>query len=177
MNRYGFEFNPAIYYNTSDCIDYFQDKEDWKEVIYNNSGYSYSFPIPKQNKNMIFSLEHEGTVREGTFEEFFLQEPNEYTDSAYHGFSVVQNSTLYKYHNLNAVDNVGKKILIIGDSFNWILADYLITDIEYLDVIHNATFTESIQSYICKTKPDMVLIIYNDAEFVNIYTAEAYDFQ
>ena len=177
VNRYGFEFNSAIYYNTSDCIDYFQDKEDWKEVIYNNSGYSYSFPIPKQNKNMIFSLEHEGTVREGTFEEVFLQEPNEYTDSAYHGFSVVQNSTLYKYHNLNAVDKVGKKILIIGDSFNWILADYLITDIEYLDVIHNATFTESIQSYICKTKPDMVLIIYNDAEFVNIYTAEAYDFQ
>ena len=78
---------------------------------------------------------------------------------------------------LNAVDNVGKKILIIGDSFNWILADYLITDIEYLDVIHNATFTESIQSYICKTKPDMVLIIYNDAEFVEIHTTDAYDFQ
>lgn len=78
---------------------------------------------------------------------------------------------------MNASRNRGKKILIIGDSFNWILSSYLSSDIEYIDVIHNASFSDSIRKYIENTNPDMVMIIYNDAEFVNIYTEEAFDFQ
>lgn len=89
---------------------------------------------------------------------------------------MVSNSTLHEFHNLNTQNNKGKRILIIGDSYNWILSDYLIADIEYIDVIHNASYSESIRGYIEKTKPDMVLVIYNDAEFVEIYTQQAFEF-
>lgn len=176
LNQYGFEFDLSMY-DGSNCTDYFEEKEEWKRTIYENSGYVYSFPIPNRERDMIFTLEHDGTISKGTFDEVFLKAPEAYTEAAYHGFSVVTNSTLHKYHNLSACDNKGKKILIIGDSFNWILADYLIADIEYLDVIHNASFEESIRSYIKETKPDMVLIIYNDAEFVEVYTEQAYNFE
>lgn len=88
---------------------------------------------------------------------------------------VVDNSTLHKYHNPDSQNNKGKRILIIGDSYNWILSDYLIADIEYIDVIHNASYSESIRGYIEKTRPDMVLIVYNDAEFVEVYTQQAFE--
>lgn len=173
LNQYGFEFNPSLFHQDN-AEDYFQDKEEWRKLIYDNAGYEYSFPIPVCTKDMRFRLEHEGEVLEGSFEDVFLQPPDEYMAYAYHGFSVVSNSTLYCYYNQDAGDNAGKRILIIGDSFNWILADYLSVDIENIDVIYNATFTSSIRKYIEETSPDIVLMVYNDVELAEANTAEAF---
>ena len=175
LNQYGFEFDLSVF-DLNNTTDYFEDKEEWEKIIYDNTGYVYSFPIPRAVDNMTFTLEHEGTITEGAYSEVFLKVPDAYTEAAYHGLSVVSNSTLYEFHNLNTQNNKGKRILIIGDSYNWILSDYLIADIEYIDVIHNASYSESIRGYIEKTKPDMVLVIYNDAEFVEIYTQQAFEF-
>lgn len=175
LNQYGFEFDLSVF-DLNNTTDYFEDKEEWEKIIYDNTGYVYSFPIPRAVGNMTFTLEHEGTITEGAYSEVFLKVPDAYTEAAYHGLSVVSNSTLYEFHNLNTQNNKGKRILIIGDSYNWILSDYLIADIEYIDVIHNASYSESIRGYIEKTKPDMVLVIYNDAEFVEIYTQQAFEF-
>lgn len=174
LNQCGFEFDLSVY-DLANTTDFFEDKEEWEKIIYENAGYVYSFPIPQRVEGMAFTLEHEGTVTEGAYGEVFLKLPDAYTEAAYHGLSVVDNSTLHKYHNLDSLNNKGKRILIIGDSYNWILSDYLIADIEYIDVIHNASYSESIRGYIEKTRPDMVLIVYNDAEFVEIYTQQAFE--
>lgn len=174
LNRYGFEFDSSLFYKDN-TWDYFQDKEDWKKLIYDKCGYQYAFPIPSCTKGMNFRLEHEGVVREGKFEDVFLQTPNEFTWDAYHSFSVVVNSTLYRYYNANAGHNAEKRILIIGDSFNWILADYLAVDIGKIDVIYNASWTSSIREYIAEINPDIVLMVYNDAEFSEIYTEQAFE--
>lgn len=176
LNRYGFEFDSSLF-NKDNTWDYFQDKEDWKKLIYDNCGYQYAFPIPDCAKGMNFRLEHEGTVREGKFEEVFLQVPGEFTAGAYHGFSVVSNLTLHRYYNATAKHNAEKRILIIGDSFNWILADYLSVDVGKIEVIHNASYTPSLLAYITETNPDIVLMIYNDAEFYEVYTEQAFDLE
>lgn len=173
LNQYGFSFDPSFFYEIN-SRDYFEDKEEWKAEIYTNCGYQYSFPIPIGTRGMTFRLEHEGLVREGAFEDVFLQPPDKFTTSPYHGFSVVSNSTLYRYYNENTHNNKGKKLLLIGDSFNWILADYLAIDIERIDVIHNASYVPSIRDYIMETVPDMVLMIYSDAEFSEVYTEQAF---
>lgn len=174
LNRYGFGFDSSLF-DEDNTWDYFQNQGQWQKLIYDKCGYQYVFPIPNAATGMRFRLEHEGTVREGEFEDVFLQEPGEFTDSAYHGFSVVSNSTLHRYSNADAGHNAEKRILIIGDSFNWILADYLAVDIGKLDVIHNASYTSSIREYIEETNPDIVLMVYNDAEFSEVYTEQAFD--
>ena len=63
---------------------------------------------------------------------------------------------------------------MIGDSFDWPLCAYLAMGVEQLTFLHNASFTGSILSYIDATSPDAVLICYNDAEFHEVYTEEAY---
>ena len=47
--------------------------------------------------------------------------------------------------------NKGKKILIIGDSFNWSTSSYLSIGVEDITVIHNVSFTRRLMSYIRQT--------------------------
>lgn len=178
VNQYGFEFRVSDF----DCNatwDYLYDKKDLTKIIYDTCGYEYSLPIPDCTEGMQFTLEYSGSFRQGTFDEVFLQIPsdNDFVALPYHGFSAVGNIALFNYHNLSTQENKGKRMLIIGDSFNWILSGYLASGIEYVDVIHNASYTSSIREYIKETKPDMVLIIYSDAEFSEVYTEQAYLFE
>lgn len=175
LNQYGFEFEPALF-DQNRTWDFLQMREDWTKVIYENCGYQYSYPIPDCTKNMLFELEHEGIVINGRYEDVFLRIPDKFTTNAYHDFSSLTNSTLYRLHNVNTAHNAGKRILVIGDSFNWVLSAYLIIDIEYIDVIHNASYVSDIKEYIDDTEPDLVLVVYNDAEFSDIYTEQAFDF-
>lgn len=178
INQYGFEFRISDF-DSNAAWDYLYDKRDLAKIIYDTCGYEYSLPIPECTDGMQFTLEHNGSMRQGTFDEVFLQTPSDsdFVTFPYHGFSTVGNFPLYNYHNLNTQENEGKRLLIIADSFSWILSGYLASGIEYVDVIHNASYTSSIREYIREIKPDMVLIIYSDAEFSEAYTEQAYLFE
>lgn len=178
LNRYGFEFDSSLYYKEN-TWDYFQDKEEWTKIIYDKCGYQYSLPIPNGAKGMNFRLEYEDvengwTVREGNFEDVFLQQPDEFSTREYHGFSVLSNYRLHRLYNENAGHNAEKRILIIGDSFNYFIADYLAVDVGSIDVIHNATYVPSIREHIEGTNPDIVLIVYHTGEMYESVTEEAY---
>lgn len=180
LNSYGFNFD-ASHFEKENTWDYLADKQDWKKAVYDNCGYEFAFPIPNCATDMKFTLEHEGIIKEGKFEEALLQDyddviKNAPYNAAYHGCSALVNETLYTLYNSGKCNNANKRIVIIGDSFNWVLSSYLAIEIEHLDVIHNASFAQSTREYIKQVDPDMVLISYNDAEFVEIYTEQAYNF-
>lgn len=83
LNQYGFEFDLSVF-DLNNTTDYFEDKEEWEKIIYDNTGYVYSFPIPRAVDNMTFTLEHEGTITEGAYSEVLLKVPDAYTEAAYH---------------------------------------------------------------------------------------------
>lgn len=178
LNTYGFEFDSSLF-NEDDTWDYFQDKEEWKELIYDKCGYQYALPVPNGADGMNFRLEYEDVtrgelVREGSFEDVFLQQPEEFSYREYHGFSVVSNYRLHRLYNEDARHNAEKRILIIGDSFAFFIADYLAVDVGKVDVIHNATYSPSIREYIMETNPDIVLMVYHTGEMHESVTEEAY---
>lgn len=51
LNQYGFEFDLSVF-DLNNTTDYFEDKEEWEKIIYDNTGYVYSFPIPRAVGNM-----------------------------------------------------------------------------------------------------------------------------
>lgn len=175
LNTCGFSFRPELF-DARDAWDYLERTPELSAAIEARYGYRYSLPIPNAAEGMTFTLTHEGSEFSGTFPEAYLRTPNGAGGEAYHGFSRTVNSTLHRFHNPDCGDNAGKRLLIIGDSFDWLLASYLSVDIEWIDVIHNASFAPSLRQYIQETAPDMVLVVYNDAEFVEIYTEEAFQF-
>ena len=143
--------------------------------IQRNWGYRFDVPVPKEE--YIFSVVHAETDRwSGNFAESMLQ-PTELwraDNVAYHGAFRISNSLIYEITNQSVTASTGKHILMIGDSFDWPLCAYLAMGVEQLTFLHNASFTGSILSYIDATSPDAVLICYNDAEFHEVYTEEAY---
>lgn len=175
LNGYGFSFHPEQF-ESDNTWDFLGDNPALTDAIETQFGYHYSLPVPNAADGLTFTLSHEGAEYTGVFEEVYLRMPEEVNGNAYHKCSRVSNSTLYQFHNPGCEDNAGKKLLIIGDSFNWLLSSYLSVDIEWIDVIHNASFGTSILQHIEETDPDMVLIIYNDAEFVEVYTEAAFRF-
>lgn len=175
LNGYGFAFDPQLF-DVRDTWDFLDETQGLTDAIEAQCGYRYSLPVLNAARAMIFTLFHEGTNHSGTFEEAYLQLPKEATREAYHSCVRINNETLYSLHNPDCRNNARKRLLILGDSFNWLLASYLSMDVEWIDVIHNASFSSSIREYIRETDPDMVLIVYNDAEFAEVYTDEAFHF-
>lgn len=173
LNTYGFHFRPELF-DIRDTWDYLEQAPDFVDSIEEQYGYRYAIPIPNAANGMTFTLSHEGAEYTGAFEDAYFELPVEIKNSAYHHCSRVVNQSLHRFYNPDCADNAGKRLLIIGDSFDWILDSYLSVDIEWIDAIHNASFSQSIREYIEETAPDMVLIAYSDAECVEIYTEEAF---
>lgn len=74
--------------------------------------------------------------------------------------SRIQNDPLTTIENHLSTNNNGKKILFLQDSFAWYSTGFLACDLSNVDVLHPMSFTGSIRSYIEKTKPDMVVMMY-----------------
>ncbi len=173
--EYGFDIDLNIF-NDDGYIDIFEKYPEIKDTIKSNMGYDYEFLIPNNSGSFVMSYAEGQATYMGGFEETFIRPVESWslTGGAYHDMTVISNSLIHDIYNESIID-CDKKILIIGDSFNWPVAMYLSQGVREVIVIHNASFTGSIEAYIKATNPDAVLMVYNDAEFYEIYTEDAFD--
>lgn len=98
----------------------------------------------------------------GDFEEVFFDKTNlnntdYYNHSAYATY-LYGNKALTTIKNNNCEN--GKKILVIGDSFNKTVVPYLAQSVEYIDLLDRRYFDGSVLSYIEETSPDTVIVAY-----------------
>jgi len=173
--EYGFDIDVSVF-NSDNYEDILERYPDIKEKIQLNTGYEYEFLVPQKANDFVMTYAEGQAIYTGNFEEVFLKSVDNWNldGGAYHGMTVISNSTIHDICNESSV-NCNKKVLIIGDSFNWPVAMYLSQGVREVIVIHNASFTGSIETYIKATNPDAVLMVYNDAEFYEIYTEDAFD--
>lgn len=97
---------------------------------------------------------------------------NTSTYSAYsYGMQAVKSS-----HNNNVSD--GERVLLIGDSFSYVVFPYLAMGVEYLDALDLRCFDGSVMAYIDEFKPDKVIVCYNPSMFSeNVSLSSVYNFQ
>lgn len=120
----------------------------------------FSLQIPTR------SVELEGSYEDVLFDEKQLEQILSYSSEdymhqpdAYH-CARARNDALVHIRNLNSQGNADKKILFLQDSFSWYSTSFLACDIGAVDVIHLPEFTGSVRSYIEKTRPDAVVLMY-----------------
>lgn len=172
----GFDFRLSDF-ECSEYTDLMDSYPKKKKSIEDNCGYMFEVPIPI--KEMAYTVTFaEDETWEGNFQETLIKRPDEWDilGDAYHNVFQINNNLIYEIHNESSQTNQGKKILIIGDSFNWPVSSYLSIGVEDIVVIHNATFAGSIMTYIRHMQPDIVLVVYSDIEFDDKFTEEAYRF-
>lgn len=112
------------------------------------------------------SIDLTGSYEQVLFDEERLQQILYYSNEdhmnrpdAYH-CARTENDALERIRNLNAPDNADKKILLLQDSFSWYSTSFLACDIGAVDTMCPGAFTGSVRSYIEKTKPDAVILMY-----------------
>jgi len=173
--EYGFDIDVSVF-NSDNYENILERYPDIKEKIELNMGYEYEFLVPQKSNDFVMTYAEGYATYTGNFEEVFLKSVDDWNleGGAYHSMTIISNSTIYDICN-ESPTVCDKKVLIIGDSSNWPVAMYLSQGVKEVIVIHNASFTGSIETYIKVTNPDAVLMVYNDAEFYEIYTEDAFD--
>ena len=170
--KYGFGIDQRVY-DIEAYSDLMLREQDLKTEISNLYGYEFGVFVPNFPTSYVLTYA-EDKKWEGSFEETVLTDGSEWSSDSlpYHNVFREDNSLIYEYENEYA--ECDKKILIIGDSFSWPVAAYLSLGVKDVTVLHNASFNGSIVSYIKATKPDAVIMVYNDAEFYETYTEDAF---
>ncbi|MCR4739210.1 MAG: hypothetical protein K5886_02990 [Lachnospiraceae bacterium] len=170
--EYGFDMDPGIY-DAGNFYDLALEAPEKKREIENRHGYDYRIPCTDTSDvfERIYAEEEKWT---GTFREVLFKDPDKWSidAGAYHSVFSINNSLINTVYDNG--DVCQKKILVIGDSFSWPVVTYLSLGIKEITLIHNASFTGSLVSYIRSERPDAVIILYNDAEFYDIYTEDAF---
>lgn len=178
LNRnYGFHINESVYDKTKfvNLLDQYTEKQ---EEIEKNCGYRYEMLVPQNEEELEYELVYAQEYdygRRGSFNEVLLKNTDEWGllyDSTYHNMYRMENTLMYEITNSNAEEE--KHVLVIGDSFNWPVSSYLSIGLRNLTVLHNASFSGSILNYIKQEQPDIVIMVYSDAEFWDVFTEAAY---
>ena len=172
-NDYAFDIDLTVY-DTNNLRNLLSDYQEIDKQINTNNDKKFILPIPSTPLNI--SLEYaEQEHHEGDFKNILINDPNEWDleGSAYHNVFSIANSLITTIYNKNA--KCHKSVLIIGDSFSWPVCSYLSLSCSKVTFLHNASFNGSIISYIDQHHPDIVLIVYNDAELFELYTDDAYN--
>lgn len=172
---YHFSIDENVY-SPDNFYDLLSLYPEQKESILENCGYDFSLPVPSADFpcQIVYAEE---TAWEGSFLNA-LTHPADTWDlegGPYHNVFRISNSLIFEITSENASED--KKILVIGDSFNWPVSAYLSLGVKNVTIIHNASFTGSLLSYIEKMNPDIVVMVYNDAEFSEIFTKDAFYLQ
>lgn len=175
---YGFQFTEGMF-ESENYYDILAENAPIAEEIQKNCGYMFSYPIPFNHGSYHMSYAEDEQVYDGSFSDTFLRSPDAWNleGGAYHNMTTITNSLIFDIKNELPECNGNKKILVIGDSFNWPLSAYLSQGVGEIVILHNASFTGSIETYIKCLEPDIVLMVYNDAEFYEVYTQEAFYLQ
>ncbi|WP_026655849.1 hypothetical protein [Butyrivibrio sp. AE3003] len=171
-NDYGFDIDLQLF-EEGNYYDLVSRYPKIKKKIFDNCGYDFKVPCPYSNPE-ISHIYAEGEPNIGTFRDIIFTPVSNWSleGGVYHNVFTITNSLINSIHNESAL--AGKRVLMIGDSFNWPVGSYLSLACEDVTIIHNASFTGSIIEYIKNMKPDIVIMVYNDAEFYEMYTEDAF---
>ncbi|HAS38478.1 MAG TPA: hypothetical protein DCS04_07780, partial [Ruminococcaceae bacterium] len=119
-----------------------------------------SLVYPKKSTSFTVQYDNDA-AKTGAFEDVMFNRnylnKDYYNNSAYSTY-INGNKTITRIKN-NDCKN-GKKILIIGGSYNKCVVPYLSQDFESTELLDRRYFDGSILNYIDKTKPDVVLVAY-----------------
>lgn len=170
----GFDFNDIYFDKRSYSIDIFEDyflgAQGREITLVNAELESYERILPKFETDFSLkipmrSIDLKGTYQETLFNEEIFSNIANYTNEdfiskpdAYHSVTI-QNDDLAEIINLSPPDNKDKKILMLQDSFSWYSTTFLACDVAEIDIICPKSFDGSIQAYIEKTKPDVVVMM------------------
>lgn len=172
LNDYGLAIDEAML-EKDKFYDLLSIYPNEKETLENNTDYEFAVLSPTYETSFELTYAEE-SFWSGTFENVIFRDSSEWNleGGPYHNVYRISNSLINEIYNKNAPCD--KEILIIGDSSNWPVAAYLSLGCRKVTAIHNASFTGSLVSYIKAWEPDAVIMVYNDAEFYDIYTKDAY---
>lgn len=172
---YHFSIDENIY-SPENFYDLLSVYPEQKESILQNCGYDFSVPVPKNDPQYQIVYAEE-TAWNGSFLNAMIYDADAWDleGGPYHNIFRLSNSLIFEITNEDAAED--KKILVIGDSFNWPVSAYLSLGVRNVTIIHNASFTGSLLNYIEKMNPDIVIMVYNDAEFSEIFTKDAFYLQ
>lgn len=119
-----------------------------------------SLVYPKKSTSFTVQYDNDA-AKTGAFEDVMFNRnylnKDYYNNSAYSTY-INGNKTITRIKN-NDCKN-GKRILIIGGSYNKCVVPYLSQDFESTELLDRRYFDGSILNYIDKTKPDVVLVAY-----------------
>lgn len=130
---------------------------------------SLIYPKSKTSFTVRYNNDDEisGSFEETLFDKSNLDNTDYYNHSAYSTY-LRGNKALTRIRN-NDCQN-GKRLLVIGDSFNKCVVPYLAQTVENIDMLDRRYFNGSVLDYIEKTSPDIVLVGYTPTLIGNAST-------
>lgn len=144
--------------------DWFLGSRGKRTGIYYGGVDNITLLYPVFETQMTLSVPSEKIFRSGSFKEAIfdysnIEEKDYFLKNPYHAY-IGDEYPLVQHENAQAP--VEKKLLIVKDSFTLPVQAYLSTCFTQIDVIDLRLYEEmSLCAYIEKTKPDMVMVMYN----------------
>lgn len=168
--RFGFEFTDALS-DPDNYQDFFAPYRDSMDIV------DRKLPVPLQQGEYTRTYAEGKEIVSGGFSEVFIQPIEKYSpDGVYYDMLTIVNSIMTTIQNHATTQNIGKKILVIGDSYDWLVVPYLSQQVSEITFLYNATFPGSLHTYIQEHQPDVVLVMYSDTELLQQYSENAFDF-
>lgn len=127
-----------------------------------------SLLYPDYDTEFHYEIMNLGVNTEGDFSIFYdmhyMEEPDYYKGHPFAAY-IYGNQPLEQIEN-RRLDN-GKRLLVIHDSYALPVIPFLALKAQYVDAIDPRYFDGSLRTYIERTKPDAVIVLYNAAELAN----------
>ena len=140
-----------------------------------------SIITPKQNNKQYKARYYEFSTsytEEGDFKEAFLAmstlDKIDYYNVSVYSTYFYGNHERVSIENKNADNDI--RILYIPDSFSNSVIPYMAAAVKYIDVVDIRYFNGSLETFIEKNKPDMIVVAYNPSAFSNS-VGGAFDFR
>jgi hypothetical protein len=89
--------------------------------------------------------------------EYMLKEKDIYRKDYYPTYFYGENPVIFVENSHAACE---KKVLVIADSFNWVVAPFLALGVKNMNVLRLRQFTGSVRSFIDQNMPDIVLVLH-----------------
>lgn len=150
LNNKGFDYGKELY-DIKGAIDLTSSK-----AISDTEISSHSLPVPAIAMDNEVELDYNGEKQSGKYQNILFS--TEESNGAYYCRLALNNQSTYSIHNPDSKYNIGKKILVLGDSFSWPQSEYLAAFTEYVYYIHLWDLsTEEMLNFIRENHIDVVV--------------------
>lgn len=163
-DNYDYSFDLSLFDYTN-YEDVFASVDGCKEAILAENGYEIELLVPKAEYNYTVKYGYDTEEPKGNFTDTLVNKPEDWKLSeAYHNAFRLQNGFTEHIVNAGDVNNTGKKILILGDSFSWPISAYISQDVSEVYAFHPQYGGAVVSDVIKKFKPDIVIVAYIESQ-------------